>query len=88
MRLIYLKWQDACSNAGWFSKKETNDWIKEASEIVEQVGWLYKEDKKQIILASRLDGQKDEEQGLGGLQKIPKTWILKRIDLTRQIKKR
>jgi hypothetical protein len=86
MKLIYIKWQDACSNSGWFKgDNEVEEWCKEEMWIVEQVGWLYKETKKEIVLICRKDGDK-KTPGYGMLQKIPKTWILKRIDLTKFIK--
>ncbi len=88
MKLVYIKWQDAYSNSGWLYGDAIKKWVDESYEgcIIEQVGWLYEENKKHIILVGRKDGLKDKEQGIGQLQKIPKTWILKRIDLTRHIK--
>ena len=87
MKLIYLKWKDACSNSGWFTKEEALKWAKDSIWVVEQVGWLLEENKEYIILIGRQDGDRDEKtRSLGMLQKIPKTWIVKRIDLTKHIK--
>lgn len=83
MRLIYLEWADSISNTGWKTREETLDWARNADEwIMRNVGWVVHEDIKQLVLASRWSPESnDHEEQLGLLQKIPKTWIKKRINL-------
>lgn len=62
------------------------EWGKRTQWLVEEVGWVVEENKKYIILASTHKPEDefcDEQVKL--LQKIPKTWIKKRVDLTRTI---
>ena len=84
-KLIYLKWQDAHSNASWFSEKELEKKINEQAFICEQVGWIIYEDEKEIHLISRRatwDKSSDTEiDEYGMYQRIPQTWILKRKEI-------
>ncbi len=89
MKLIYLEWEDATSQNGWHTKEEVEQWIKDDNVLIRQVGWIIEENKKYLILVSRLgksifEGEEDPSYGL--IQKIPKTWIRKRKDLTKDIK--
>ena len=82
MRLIYLEWCDAVSNTtDWQTKEdlENGGWDSDDVWIVKQVGWVYKETKKYILLVSQVKPSDifTEEQ-YGHIQKIPKTWIIKR----------
>jgi hypothetical protein len=85
MPLIYLEWEDAISNSAWHTKKEVEDWAKDDKCIIREVGWLYQENKTHIVLVSRMSidiiSKVGEEESYGLLQKIPKTWIRKRINL-------
>ena len=84
MKLVYIKWQDAVSNSGWFSENETGQWTETDNFcIVEQVGWVFKETPKYICLIGRitLNVPTYDCVKYGMLQKIPKTWILKRRTL-------
>lgn len=75
-KLIYIEWVDASSNSNWMSEEDTKVWIAAQNWLVKQVGWLLQEDKRQIVIAGRLEV--DSCQLYGQLQKIPKTWIKKR----------
>jgi len=86
MELVYIEWEDAIAQAGWHSKRETRKWAKESSMIISQIGWVYKETKKYIVLISRICIDDEKITSYGNLQKIPKTWIKKRINLSRHIK--
>lgn len=86
MKLIYIEWHDAFASGGWYDKDQLDNW-KQGDWIVKQVGWLYEETNKQIILASRYSPpDQDGIEQYGQLQKIPKTWIRKRIDLSKYVK--
>jgi hypothetical protein len=83
VKLIYLEWEDAIANGAWFTLEETRYWADNASMLIQQVGWVYEETDRHILLVSRLC---PTEKTLGSIQKIPKTWIRKRINLTKYIK--
>lgn len=80
--MVYIEWQDAIHNAEWFHETLARAWHDETQYIVKECGWIVKEDKRGITLASRLK-PKDSNTDLqfGGLQYIPKPWILKRKTL-------
>ena len=87
MKLIYIQWEDAIANSSWKSKSELDKWVSEDNMIIEEVGWVYEETKKYIVLVSRISkwnhNENDVEFGL--TQKIPKTWIRKRKILAKHI---
>lgn len=89
MKLIYLEWEDASSQNGWHSRQDVKE-FSEKSTIIKQVGWCFEETRRYIILVSRYapDGifTEDDDSSYAHLQKVPKTWIRKRIDLTKYIK--
>lgn len=75
-KLIYIEWCDATSfDDVWKTKDESIEWAENSSWIVCNVGWLVKETPKYILLASK---KCRDEDYIGGLIKIPKTWIVKR----------
>ena len=74
MKLLYLEWEDAIANSQWNDDREIEDFAKEVA-IIKQVGWVYREDEKYIILVGRIDVRGGENNCYGNLQKIPKTWI-------------
>lgn len=86
MKLVYIEWIDAISNSSWFTQEDATQWAKEDDYTVAQVGWILEENKKYLVLAGRqclADAGTDEKWGM--LQKIPKTWIKKRIVLDDKI---
>lgn len=83
MKLVYIQWMDACGAAHWQTQDDIEDWIENASPIIEQVGWLFKETPKFIVLVARkgvhiYDGDTVVEESYGLAQKIPKTWVIER----------
>lgn len=85
-KLVYIEWHDAFADSRWMSKNEVDNW-KKGEFIVAEVGWIMEETNKQIILASRYNpADNGDIAQWGSLQKIPKPWIRKRINLTKHIK--
>lgn len=84
MKLIYLEWEDATSESSWHSEHEVEQFV-DSSNLVKQVGWIYKENKEFLVLAGRMIDWSNNDPGYGQLQKIPKTWIRKRIVLNEHI---
>ena len=74
--IIFLRWIDAHSNAGWYSDKAAREW-GEGDWYCEDVGFLIKETEKHITFAQRHEpnGRANGEEQWGGLHKIPKTWV-------------
>ena len=84
-QLVYIEWHDAFCNTGWLSREDVENAIGNGEEIVRQVGWIYKETKREIILVSRYTPKKAYTgENFGLVQKIPKTWIRKRINLNQK----
>ncbi len=86
-KLVYVEWCDAISlEVQWQTEEELLEWAKSEDWIVRQVGWIIEETEKYILLAGKIshDSNGDTQVGLG--LKIPTTWILKRIDLTKHVK--
>ncbi len=80
--LVYLEWEDAIAHSGWMSEKEAKEWFEKQTMTVKQIGWIVKETKKYIGLISRISDWGEGEKELGQMQKIPKTWIRRRVLLT------
>ena len=86
-KLIYIEWSDAIANAVWRSEEEAEEWANDAKWHIKSVGWLIKETDEYIALA--LSEKEEDDYSVkqyANLQKIPKTWIKNRIDLTKHIK--
>ncbi|KKL90882.1 hypothetical protein LCGC14_1900220 [marine sediment metagenome] len=84
--LIYLEWCDAYSNSSWISieaalnKADSEDWV------TAECGFLLKETKEYLLFCNRLGDIVDLDDHLvAGTIKIPKTWIRKRISLSKYI---
>ncbi|MFA6158971.1 MAG: hypothetical protein WC763_05130 [Candidatus Paceibacterota bacterium] len=83
-RLEYIEWEDATANSSWFTETETQEWLKGTSTLIGDVGWVLRDDKEYIGLASRQklkDADTVYGSKWGALQLIPKTWIRKRKKL-------
>ena len=81
-KLIYIKWLDAHSSGGWHTPESLQDFLDKEECVVENVGWVFYEDKKEICMcARRIAWDRDttpKESEFGMLQKIPKSWIIDR----------
>lgn len=81
-QLIYLKWLDAHSAGGWYTPEDLQKFLDDEYCIIENVGWLFYEDDKEICLCARRIAWDrkalPKEHEFGNLQKIPKGWILER----------
>ena len=84
---IYLvEWQDAHSSPGWHDPKELKRYIEKERCICVNVGWILSETKDEIVMASRkFKIQMDGEMHYGLLEKIPKTWIRRKVIYKRGI---
>lgn len=85
MKLVYIEWEDSVSETAWRSGEELKKFIEDDNCTVQQIGWILKEDKKYIVIASRQSQTVDYETEFGCIQKIPKGWIRKRVDLTKHV---
>ncbi len=87
-KLIYLEWCDAIeSRAGWQEIDVIKYWAKNEDWIVKECGFLIEENKEYLLFASRIgDYHNDNTPKFGSIMKIPKTWIRRKIDLTKYVK--
>ena len=86
-KLVYIEWGDAVSSgSGWFDGEEVEEWEEDAGWIIRQCGFIISETKKYIFLCAHI---KEEDhftvKQYGHLQKIPKTWIKKRVNLSKYL---
>ena len=84
--LIYLEWADTISPVEkcWREETEAIKWADEEDYWVAETGFLIKETKKWILLASRYNVTKGTESeciSLNEITKIPKGWIRNRKKL-------
>lgn len=78
-KLYHVKWQDAHHNGMWMTHDMLVKEVNREMLIVENVGWIVYEDKKEIhIVSRRLTFAMEGTSEYGLHQRIPKTWILKR----------
>ena len=70
--IVYVTWDDACADNSWASVKEPE--LKEA--VVTTLGFLIKENKKHILIASTYD-----EENMNCSIQIPKHSILSREEV-------
>lgn len=83
-KLIYLEWCDACGgDIGWCNSEDAKEWGKEGF-IIRQAGWLIEESDNHVLLAFKYNPQEIEGK-FSQLTRIPKTWIIKRINLNKFI---
>jgi len=87
LTLIYLEWADAVSSgSGWTMKEDLDRWIDESEWIIKQCGWILHEDKKHITIVSQIKPEDAfTEAQHGHIQKIPQSWIRKRVNLNKHI---
>ena len=82
-KLIYLEWTDALSyDVGWIDEDEAFEWAKNEEWIVKQCGWLIEENSKYIVIATKYCHQTRAKSMFSKFSKIPKTWIVKRNEIT------
>lgn len=79
MKLIYIEWVDAFQYGdSWTDIEEVKERAKTDDWVVHECGWVVEETKEYILLASAWfsDGT------VGGVTKIPSTWVRRRINLS------
>jgi len=86
-KLTYLEWADAIGGGSdWTEESRLKEWKDGTDWIIKQCGFIISENSKHILFAGSIK-PKDvfTERQFCGLLKIPKTWIRKRVDLTKYI---
>ncbi len=85
--LVYIKWTDAIGKPeSWETLDDALEWGDKDYWHVETVGWILKETKEYILMASKRGLQVGEDTHYGQLFKLPKPWILERRELTKKDK--
>lgn len=81
-KLIYLEWEDAVTNnEGWVPAESAKAWAKEKFGLIRECGWVLEENPEFILLSNRMAALSSgdfDDPDVGGIHKIPKTWIRKR----------
>lgn len=77
--IYVVEWHDAHSDSAWLSNNEVEKFIKKEKCICINTGYILSETKDEIVLASRkVKWSIEGDCQWGMLQKIPKTWVLKK----------
>lgn len=85
--LVYIEWCDAMVNSNtWLSLEDAKEWSETENWTVTEVGFLLKETKEYILIANKISSYDKDNPEIGGIMKIPTTWIRKRINLTKHIR--
>lgn len=80
-QIVYVEWCDAASHENeWMELSDVIEWADNEDWVIKQTSFLVKETTEYIVLASRMN-----ETHLNGLMKIPKTWIRKRVNLSKYV---
>jgi len=75
-------WMDAIANAEWFRPNQIEEWVEDIANPIKQVGYVLRKDNDCVVFASRIHADKDDNIfSIGGLQWIPKAWIVKMIEI-------
>lgn len=81
-KLIYLEWEDAVTNnEGWVPAESAKAWAKEKFGLIRECGWVLEENSEFLLLSNRMAALSSgdfDDPDVGGIHKIPKTWIRKR----------
>ncbi len=83
-----MEWCDAIAdNSRWLSVQDAKEWGNNEDWVIRQVCFLLDETKEYMLLAGRINPHQGTEDDLkvDGLLKLPKTWIRKRLDLTKAV---
>lgn len=82
MKPVFIKWVDAIGDPqnGWKDTANTEDFFNRMDNVVKELGFVYSEDEDYINLCSAYMPS-DEEILTRQRTKIPKAWILERVDL-------
>jgi len=84
--LIYIEWCDAMVNQNsWLSIDEAIQWAETNNWIISEVGFVLKETDEYILIANKKNLYDTDNVEVGGIMKIPTTWIKKRVHLTNYI---
>ncbi len=80
--VIVIKWLDAHEKEQqWDSMEDTLNWAEKSEWIVTQVGFILFENDEYILLSSQVTKPEEHLQRVGNATKIPKGWIVARLNL-------
>jgi hypothetical protein len=74
LKLVRVTWEDAYSNASWQFTDEVSKTFDNGPYDVDHVGWLLRDGKDGLVLASRLG---NNGRSVGLLQFIPRGMVRK-----------
>lgn len=84
LSLVLIEWEDANHQGAWHTPIQAKEWWENKENyLCRNVGFLLHEDKKCVVVASRL--AKDNDVGM--LQRIPRNWVQKIYFIKESFKK-
>lgn len=81
LKAVYIQWQDVIGDPdkGWKDKEDTDTFFNRTDNLVDEIGFIWKEDKDYLCLCG---GYMDGEIPLTRHRtKIPRSWVTKRINI-------
>lgn len=66
-RICVVTWEDTCSQPGWHTKMETEEFVRDEAYIIKSIGYLVHDDESAITIAQSIS-----PTHTGELLKIPK----------------
>lgn len=83
LELWYLEWCDAVNFSNeWSTAESIINWAESEDWLIRQAGYIVKETREYIVVASQYNPKSDSEDQYAEVTKIPKTWIRKRKRLS------
>lgn len=80
---VLIQWCDAITGSqNWESVEDAIRWGDTQDWVITQAGFILKETKEYILIASKYNAQTQDSDKVDGVTKIPKTWIRKRKNIT------
>lgn len=73
MKIVEVIWRDILSSDGWHTQNKLDKFISNSNDEVTQLGYLYEEDDKEVVLISNYFKDKSL---FGTIHRIPKGCIV------------
>ena len=72
MKIVEVMWNDSVSMSRWQSVSTVDKFVKDGSDKIRSVGYLYKKTKKAVVLVQSVHGS---EQNYAEALKIPRECV-------------
>jgi hypothetical protein len=74
-KMVIVRWRDTESMGGWKGKLVAQSFAKELCDVVESIGFLYKKNKRQVVIYQSLHHY-ENGTNYGEMLKIPMSTVV------------